>query len=142
MKKIVVIGGGPSGLFFALMAKRRFPSVDIEVFEQNAKDATFGFGIILAEGGHGKFREADPEVDDALTAASLITKDRVFSLNGNSIDIKGGPWGGAIPRIKLLNTLQDLCERRGIPVHYGVRIENPDAFEADLIVGTDGKSVV
>ena len=138
MKRIVVIGGGPSGLFFALMAKRRFPDGKIEVFEQNPVDATFGFGIILAEGGHGAFRDADPEVADAITAASLITRDRLFSLNGESVMIEGGPWGGAIQRLKLLNLLQRFCRQRGIAVHYGVRVDNPDTFEADLIVGADG----
>ena len=142
MKKIAVIGGGPSGLFFALMARRRFPNVAVEVFEQNPFSATFGFGIILAEGGLGRFRDADPEAADAIMAASYITRDRVFSHNGEAINIEGGAYGGAIARIKLLNTLQDLCHARGIPVHYEQRIENPDMLDADLIVGADGVNSV
>lgn len=142
MKKIAVIGGGPSGLFFALVAKRRMPQLELEVYEQNPEDATFGFGIILAEGGHGAFRDADPEVADAITAASLITKDRLLSLNGRSVFIEGGAWGGAIARIKLLNLLQAFCRQRGIMLHHGARIENPDRIDADLIVGADGVNSV
>ncbi|WP_017776844.1 FAD-dependent monooxygenase [Paraburkholderia kururiensis] len=141
MRKIVVIGGGPSGLFFALMARRRL-GVDVEVYEQNPRDATFGFGVILAEGGHGAFRDADPEAADAMAAASRMTRDRILSLDGESVEIEGGPWGGAIARIALLNVLQEICERRGVRVTYGERIENPDRFDADLIVGADGVNSV
>ncbi|GLR65589.1 monooxygenase [Acidocella aquatica] len=142
MKKIAVIGGGPSGLFFALLARRRFPRAAVEVFEQNPAGATFGFGIILAEGGLDRFRDADPEAADAIMAASRITRDRVFSHNGDAVFIEGGAYGGAIARIKLLNTLQDLCQARGIPVHYESRIENPDVLDAELIVGADGVNSV
>lgn len=141
MKNITVIGGGPSGLFFALMAKRRL-GVDVTVYEQNPKDATFGFGIILSEGGHGAFRDADPDVGEAIEAASYITRDRELLLNGQSVVIEGGPWGGAIARLKLLNVLQDLCAQRGIAVHYGVRIDNPDRFGGDLLIGADGVNSV
>ena len=142
MKKIAVIGGGPSGLFFALLARRRFPGAAIEVFEQNPQAATFGFGIVLAEGGLGRFRDADAETADAIMAASHITRDRIFSHNGDSILIEGGAFGGAIARIKLLNTLQALCRARGIQVHYEYRIENPDQLDASLIVGADGVNSV
>lgn len=137
MMRITVVGGGPSGLYFALMAKRRL-GADVEVVEQNPADATFGFGVILAEGGHARFREADPEAADALAKASVLSRDRVFSLNGESLTIEGGAWGGAIARIKLLHVLQELCQKRGIRVRYGVRIDNPDRFDADLVVGADG----
>ncbi|MFO1426512.1 MAG: hypothetical protein U1F11_05985 [Steroidobacteraceae bacterium] len=99
---------------------------------------TFGFGIILAEGGHGAFRDADPEIADAIAAASLRSRDRVFSLDGEDVFIEGGPWGGGIARLKLLAVLQQLCRERGVALHFGARIENPDQFDADLIVGADG----
>ncbi|MGL1102761.1 hypothetical protein ACSTLM_00950, partial [Vibrio parahaemolyticus] len=87
----------------------------------------------LAEGGHARFREADPEAADALAKASVLSRDRVFSLNGESLTIEGGAWGGAIARIKLLHVLQELFQKRGIRVRYGVRIDNPDRFDADLV---------
>lgn len=142
VKKIAVMGGGPSGLYFAILAKKHFPAADIQVYEQNPKNATFGFGIILADGGYGRFREADVESADAMMAASFPTKDRVITLNGNSVDVRGGPIGYAIARIRLLNTLQDLAAGAGIAVHYETRIENPDVLGADLVVGADGVNSV
>ncbi|HSV83352.1 MAG TPA: FAD-dependent monooxygenase [Ramlibacter sp.] len=142
MKKIAVVGGGPAGLFLALLARNRL-GADVEVWEQNPNDATFGFGVIVAEGGHSKLRDADPEAADAIAAASFMTRDREIRLNGESLVIEGGPWGGAIARIRLLNVLQELCETRGIRLHYGSRIENPDRqLDADLIVGADGVNSV
>lgn len=137
MNRIAVIGGGPGGLFFALQAKRRL-GADVEVYDQNPRDATFGFGVVLSEGGHNKFREADPGVADAIAAASYKGRDRLVMLDGDSVLVEGGPWQGSIGRVDLLNALQGLCAERGIPVHHEVRIENPDRLEADLIVGADG----
>jgi len=138
MKKIAIMGGGPSGLYFAILARKHFPGADIQVYEQNPRDATFGFGIILADGGYGRFRDADAESAEALMAASFPTRDRLISVNGETVEVRGGPTGYAIARLKLLNTLQALAESRNIRVHYQTRIENPDTLGADLIVGADG----
>lgn len=138
MKRIVVMGGGPSGLYFSILAKKHFPTADIDVYEQNPRNATFGFGIILAEGGYGRFRQADAESADALMAASFPTRNRLFIHRGQQIEIEGGPVGYAIARIKLLNILQSLAEQAGVKVHFETRIENPDVLGADLVVGADG----
>jgi 2-polyprenyl-6-methoxyphenol hydroxylase-like FAD-dependent oxidoreductase len=141
MTRIAVVGAGPAGLFFALLAKRRL-GADVTVYEQNACDATFGFGVILSEGGHEKFREADPEVADAIAAVSCTRHGQMLRLDGETIAIDGGPWGGAIGRIDLLRALQALCVRRGIPVRHDCRIDNADRLDADLIVGADGVNSV
>lgn len=142
LRKIAVIGGGPAGLFFAIMARKNFPRCDIAVYEQNPRNATFGWGIILSEGGYSCFAQADAETAQALVDASFPTRDRLLIVNGERIDIEGGPIGHAIARLKMLNVLQDCAERLGIPVHYEARIENPDQLGADLIVGTDGVNSV
>jgi 2-polyprenyl-6-methoxyphenol hydroxylase-like FAD-dependent oxidoreductase len=142
MNKIAVMGGGPSGLYFSILAKKNFPSADVQVYEQNPKNATFGFGIILSAGGYGRFSDADTASSDALMAVSFPTQDRVMIVNGQRIEIKGGPVGYAIARIKLLNTLQDLAEQAGVNVHYETRIDNPDLLGADLVVGADGVNSV
>lgn len=138
MKHVAIVGAGPSGLFLAILLRHRLPGARIEVFEQNQQGATFGFGIILASTGLSRIRTADADTAEAIIAASYITRDRVFSHRGQSITIQGGPDGCAIARLRLLETLQGLCARLGIPVHHGARIDNPDQFGADLVVGADG----
>jgi 2-polyprenyl-6-methoxyphenol hydroxylase-like FAD-dependent oxidoreductase len=120
------------------LAKKRFPSTQIQVYEQNPKNATFGFGIILAEGGYSRFHKADAESADAMMAASFPTQDRTLIHRGEPIQIEGGPVGYAIPRIKLLNTLQALALQAGVEIYFETRVDNPDRLGADLIVGADG----
>lgn len=137
--KIVVIGAGPSGLYFALLAKKSFPKSQIEVFEQNPKDATYGFGIVLADRGLHRFHTADPASYEAIMKASFMTRHRIVEHPGETIFLEGGGYGGAIARLRLLNILEDFCERSGVAIHYGTRIDDPATFvAADLVVGADG----
>jgi 2-polyprenyl-6-methoxyphenol hydroxylase-like FAD-dependent oxidoreductase len=136
--KFTVIGGGPSGLYFALLAKKRLPHVEIEVLEQNPRGATYGFGIVLADSGLNRFQEADPESHEQLVAASFVSRHRVVKHRGQSVFVDGSGYGGAIARLRMLNILQDRCEQVGVQVQYDHRVESPGSLTADLIVGADG----
>ena len=137
--RLVVIGAGPSGLYFALLAKRKFPDADVEVHEQNPKDATYGFGIVLAENGLERMRKADPDSFQAIMNACFVSRHRIIAHPNETIFIEGGGYGGAIPRLRLLDILGSACERAGVKLIYGARVDDLGAFEgADLVVGADG----
>ncbi len=67
--RIVCIGGGPASLYFAILMKKAFPPVDIEIYERNRADDTFGWGVVFSEETLGHFRDADAELYDAITDA-------------------------------------------------------------------------
>lgn len=135
--RIVVNGGGPSGLYFALLARRRL-GADVTVYEQNPKGATYGFGIVLADRGLNRLRDADAESYRMLMDACYVSRHRILALQGEQIFIDGGGYGGAIARLRLLEILEDCCERSGVAIHYETRMEGQDLDGADLIVGADG----
>ena len=137
--KINVLGGGPSGLYFALLAKQRFPEADICVHEQNARGATYGFGIVLADRGLDRLQKADPVSYQAIVDASFVTRHRFMTHPDETLFIEGGGYGGSVARLKLLQILEARCEALGVHITYGVRVEDLGALEkADLVVGADG----
>ena len=143
MKNIVVVGAGPSGLYFALLAKKLFPLTNIVVYEQNPRDATYGFGIVLADRGLHRFKKADPESYEAIMNASFMTRHRIIAHPQETIFIEGGGYGGAIARLRLLTILEQFCARAGVRVHYQARIEELEQFAgADLLVGADGANSI
>jgi 2-polyprenyl-6-methoxyphenol hydroxylase-like FAD-dependent oxidoreductase len=136
IKSVAVVGGGPSGLYFALLMKKRFPQVAVDVYEQNAPDATYGFGIILADRGLRKLHLADAESHDAIQSALYITRHQMISHRGEAIFVERVGYGGAIARLKLLNVLQEQCRNADVRLSFGARLETLPA--ADLVVGADG----
>ena len=65
--KVDVIGGGPGGLYFALLAKKAWPRWDITVYERNRPDDTFGFGVVFSDATLENLRNADPKSFDQIT---------------------------------------------------------------------------
>ena len=139
----MVCGGGPSGLYFALLAKKQIANIrKVTVFEQNPRDATFGFGIVLADRGLNRLKWADPESCDVITQSCFQSRNRIVTHRDEKIFIEGGGSGGAIARLRLLQILQRCCESAGVEVLYEHPLDAGKLPEADLIVGADGVNSV
>ncbi len=136
--KAAIIGGGPSGLFLAILLKRHQPDAAITVYEQNPAGATFGFGVVMADKGLDRLRDAEPAVFDALAGAMRFSDRQVIVTNETPITVQRPGSGGAIPRIELLRILGDHARRLGVDLRYEQRIEDFQALDADVVVGADG----
>lgn len=137
--KIAVIGGGPAGLYFSLLAKKHHPEHQIEVFEQNPADATYGWGVVFSDIGLNFLREADPEFFPDFTAHHERCDYMEIVHKGMHVQIAGNHFSRT-SRIDMLRTLQVACDRAGVKVHYGRRIEDVQALsaEVDMVVAADG----
>ncbi|MES2535248.1 MAG: FAD-dependent monooxygenase [Pseudomonadota bacterium] len=137
--KIAIVGGGPSGLYLALLIKKRLADAEVVVHEQNAADATFGFGVVMADSGLNRLAEADQPSCDALTAAMHFNYAQDIVQRDTPICVARDDRGGAIARLKLLEILQGQCRAAGVTLRFGIPLPSTDVLEdADLIVGADG----
>jgi 2-polyprenyl-6-methoxyphenol hydroxylase-like FAD-dependent oxidoreductase len=136
--RIAVLGGGPAGLYFAYLWKTRHPSAEIELFEQNAANATFGFGVVFSERALDFMREDDPETVEAIMPHMEAWRDIKLVHRGEEIVIDGVGFA-AIGRLEFLKLLQDGVHRAGVAPHYGKQVASIDELAGfDLIVGADG----
>jgi anthraniloyl-CoA monooxygenase len=138
--KVSIVGAGPAGLYLALLLKKTERAVDVRVFERNAPDATFGWGVVFSEETLGALREADYDTHLAITdtfarwdRVDIHYRDRVLTSRGHSFS--------AIARKQLLEILQRRCRPLGVDLEFGVEVDRvPDG--ADLVVGADGANSV
>jgi len=136
--RIGVLGGGPAGLYFALLAKRADPGHEITVVERNAPDATFGWGVVFSEETLGALRDADSpsylEITDTFARWSAI--DVVY---GGRTVRSGGHVFSAIARKRLLEILQRRCREVGVELAFRRELPDLEAFaDRDLVVAADG----
>ncbi|WP_171054138.1 FAD-dependent monooxygenase [Arenibacterium halophilum] len=137
--KINIIGGGPSGLYFAYLARKWLNAPDITVYERNAPDATFGFGVVLAGAGLARLQAADAESYHRITGISKTLGNQDIILNGSTARIEGAAYGGAVERLHLLAVLQDLCKEIGVTLYHNHDVTDPSRLDdADLVIGADG----
>ena len=103
--RIAVIGGGPGGLYFAYLWKRRHPDAEVELFEQNPAGTTWGFGVVFSEQALEFLRADDPETVDAIAPRMESWNNITLNLRGESVEIDGVGFS-SIGRLALLTILQ------------------------------------
>ncbi len=137
--KINIIGGGPAGLYFALLMKRRDASHEISVFERNSPHDTFGWGVVFSGKTLANLAECDEESYERIRS-NFETWDNVDVVHrAERISVGGNHFSG-IRRIKLLNILQERCAQLDVNLRFGVDAQNIAqlADDCDLLVGADG----
>jgi 2-polyprenyl-6-methoxyphenol hydroxylase-like FAD-dependent oxidoreductase len=136
--KIAIVGGGPAGLFFALLMKRARRGDEVVVLEQNPRDATFGFGVVFSRGALEFLARDAPAMHARLSAAMESWPIQRIVHRGVAVDIDGNGFS-AIARLRLLQMLAAECEHAGVKIeldHALYSLEPLGGF--DLVVGADG----
>src|SRR5437879_4023239 len=137
--KIDIIGGGPAGLYFAVLMKRSDAGHDVTVYERNGPDDTFGWGVVFSGKTLANLRNADEESHAQVTRqfeawdnVDVVHRDEKISIHGNSFS--------GIARLRLLKILQRRCEQLGVEITFQNEIGDIDSLRAncDLLVGADG----
>jgi anthraniloyl-CoA monooxygenase len=138
MNRVVFIGGGPAGLYGAILLKKALPAVKVEVHERNRPDDTFGWGVVFSDQTLSGFREADPPSHDAITQDFHHWDDIDVHFRGETIRSGGHGFCG-IGRRRLLNIFQERARSLGVEQHFQAEVDDLEPFaDADLIVASDG----
>ncbi len=136
--RIAVIGGGPGGLYFAYLWKRRHPEAQVDLFEQNAAGATFGFGVVFSDQALEFLRTDDPSTVNAIAPRMERWSNITLNLRGESVEIDGVGFS-SIGRLELLAILQARARAVGVVPHYQTPVQSVDQLTGyDLIVAADG----
>ncbi|GAA4661629.1 bifunctional salicylyl-CoA 5-hydroxylase/oxidoreductase [Streptomyces chumphonensis] len=137
--RVAVVGGGPGGLYAAALLKRLDPARRVTVFERNAPEDTFGFGVVLSDETLGGIEEADPVVHAALRER-FVRWDTIDVVHRGRTLTSGGHGFAALGRRALLSVLHARCRELGVDLRF--RTQAPPAGELatahDLVVAADG----
>lgn len=136
--KINIIGGGPAGLYFALLMKKQDPTHDITVIERDGPNDTFGWGIVFSETTLDNFSQQDRESYDQFMQACQLRDFVVVKHKGETICIGGNPIAG-VPRLRWLQILHQRCAELGVRLQFNTNVNDlADFMDCDLLVGADG----
>ncbi|MBV8806024.1 MAG: FAD-dependent monooxygenase, partial [Sinobacteraceae bacterium] len=138
MRRIVCLGGGPAGLYAAILLRKALPQVCVEVYERNRPEDTFGWGVVFSDQTLENFRAADPATYGAILASFHHWDDIAIHFQGRRLISSGHGFAG-ISRKRLLNLLQVRAQELGVHQFFQHEVTDTGAFEdADLIIAADG----
>ena len=137
--RIAVIGGGPGGLYFAALAKQLGSQHEITVWERNAADDTFGFGVVFSDETLGGIEHADAEIHRRMEREFARWDDIDVHFRGEVVT-SGGHGFAAMSRRRLLEILQERCAELGVAVHFQSVAPDVESLSAthELVVAADG----
>src|SRR5918999_141094 len=125
--RIVCVGGGPGGLYFATLMKKADPRHDITVIERNRPDDTFGFGVVFSDATMAGIAEADSEAYGEIARGLVHWDDIEVNYRGERITSTGHGFSG-MSRHTLLRVLQDQATSAGVSLEYEREVRSLDDF--------------
>jgi 2-polyprenyl-6-methoxyphenol hydroxylase-like FAD-dependent oxidoreductase len=135
---IGIIGGGPAGLFFAYLMKRRDAAHRIRVVERDAAEATYGWGVVFSDVALAFVRDAAPALYDAMTRGEEVHRDMRIVHRGQAVTLANNTFH-RMARIDLLRALRVHCAGEGVAIEFGRRASDVAEFaDCDLVVAADG----
>jgi len=141
IKRMLVVGAGPGGLYLALLTKRRNPDIDVLVVERNRADDTFGWGVVLSDQTVDNLRRADPKSGVLIGDALHHWDDIDVFFRGASIRSSGHGFSG-IGRQKMLLLLQQRCAELGVRLQFRTDVDDVEALvlehRSDIVIAADG----
>jgi anthraniloyl-CoA monooxygenase len=136
--KIAIIGGGPAGLYAAILLSKQRPNAEITVYERNRADDTFGFGVVFSDATLDNFETCDPPSYRRITQEFAYWDDIAVHFRGSVHRVGGNGFCGCSRRT-LLTILQERARELGVHLHFETDIADEARFaDADLIVVADG----
>jgi anthraniloyl-CoA monooxygenase len=138
VKRIVCLGGGPAGLYAAILFRKALPRARVEVYERNRPDDTFGWGVVFSDRTMENFAAADAPSRAAITGSFHHWDDIDVHYRG-TVTTTGGHGFCGIERKRLLGILQERGAELGVVHHFQREVEDDAEFaDADLVVAADG----
>ncbi|HMA33123.1 MAG TPA: bifunctional salicylyl-CoA 5-hydroxylase/oxidoreductase, partial [Chloroflexia bacterium] len=136
--KIVILGGGPAGLYAGLLIKKADPAQEVTVVERNPADVTYGWGVVFSDRTLASFQRADYKTYQQIADQFVIWDAIDVRYRGATIRC-GGHVIASIARKHLLQILQRRCAEIGVVLHFGREIQDLAALpEYDLLIAADG----
>ena len=136
--KITVIGGGPGGLYFSILTKKAMPHCQIDIYERNKPDDSFGFGVVFSDETLGEFLKRDMKSYELIRSKFAYWDDIIIARDGESVNIAGNGFCGC-SRKTLLQLLQQRCLEEGVNLHFEQNVDDLSQFaDSDIILATDG----
>lgn len=136
--KITVIGGGPGGLYFSILTKKARPDWEIDVYERNKPDDSFGFGVVFSDETLGEFLKRDMQSYELIRSKFAYWDDIIVARDGQQVSIAGNGFCGC-SRKTLLQLLHQRCQEEGVNLHFEQNVDDLSQFsDSDIIVAADG----
>lgn len=138
--KITVIGGGPGGMYFSILTKKRIPNAQIDIYEQNKPDDAFGFGVVFSDETLSEFLSYDERSYELIRNSFAYWDNLDVARDGEIVRIEGNGFCGC-SRKTLLELLQQRCKEEGVNLHFETRVNDVSQFDdSDLVLFADGIS--
>ena len=137
--RVLCLGGGPAGLYFAISMKLRDPSHEVTLLERNAAGATFGWGVVLSDDALGNMERNDPK-STAEIRRHFAYWDDIAVIHQGVRTVSGGHGFAGIGRMRMLQILQDRARELGVEMRFETPFTTAEEYrrDYDLVVACDG----